>query len=452
MSNSIRDAVTAVLIFEDQVFLCRRQPHLPAFGGYHAFPGGKVDAEDSDQPTGQPLLDAHPPKIMHALARELMEETGFDLIKACADGDVRSVDCLGEITTPAFIPTRFRTWFYKVILVRRPDLHMNSDEAMDSVWETARELCNRYDRGQLLAAPPTLAALDALACDAHCTQVDLARMRHEYEPEFEVPSVEPLRGLRMFMVRSNTLPPAAHTNAFLLGDAHKVLIDPSPCNRAEMQKLLQTIERMGVNEVFLTHHHPDHREYADDIARHFCVPLGMSEDTRSRIEQKSGKKFFDSLLVKIYREGDELTRWLGESVRIIEVPGHDEGQLALMPDSRAWCIVGDLIQGIGTVVISPPEGDMRKYFDSMKKIIALDPQVIIPSHGAALGTTYRLSQALKHREQRESQIFSLHSAGRNEDQILGEVYKDTPPILLPLARINIRSHMTKLRAEGRLPP
>ncbi len=448
--TSVRDAVTAVLVHGDEIFLCRRQPHLPAFGGYYAFPGGKVDDTDPEQPTGAALLDAHPHKLIQALARELTEETGFDLIAACARGEVRSVDCLGEITTPAFVPTRFRTWFYKVVLNTRPDLHMDSDEAMDSVWESARGLSQRYDRGQLLAAPPTIAALDALARDPDCTRVDLARMRHEYEPETQVPSVEPLRGLRMLMVRSNTLPPAHHTNAFLLGDAHKVLVDPSPNNRAELQKLLHTLAPHGVHEVFLTHHHPDHREYADEVARHFRAPLGMSADTRTRITQKSGEKFFDGLEVKVYREGDTLTQWLGEPVRVIEVPGHDQGQLALMPDSRSWCIVGDLIQGIGTVVISPPEGNMRTYFDSMKKIIALDPQVVIPSHGAALGTTYRIKEALKHREQRETQIFSLHSAGRNEDQILDEVYKGTPPVLLPLARINIRSHMSKLREEGRV--
>jgi len=448
--TAVRDAVTAVLVHDGEVFLCRRQPQLPAFGGYYAFPGGKVDVSDTDQPTGQPLLDAHPPRNMRALSRELTEETGFDLLAACARGEVVSVDCLGEITTPAFVPTRFRTWFFKISLKARPALQMNSDEAMDSVWESARALCQRYDRGQLLAAPPTLAALDALARDPQCKAVDLARMRHEYDPESQVPSVEPLRGLRMLMVRSNTLPPAQHTNAFLLGDTHKLLVDPSPHNRAELEKLLRTLEPPGVHEVLLTHHHPDHREYADEIARHFRVPLGMSADTQARIRRKSGAAFFDGLDVKTYREGDELTRWLGEPVRALEVPGHDEGQLALMPDSRAWCIVGDLIQGIGTVVISPPEGDMRKYFNSMKKVIALDPAVVIPSHGAALGTTYRIREALKHREQRETQIFSLHGAGRSEDQILAEVYQGTPPVLLPLARVNIRSHLTKLREEGRI--
>src|SRR3546814_1404654 len=117
--------------------------------------------------------------------------------------------------------------------------------------------------------------------------------------------------------------------------------------------------------------------------------------------------YFQGLAVHHYREGDVICRWLGRPVKVYEVPGHDEGQLALMPDDLAWCIVGDLIQGIGTVVIAKPEGDMRKYFATLERLIALNPRVIIPSHGMALGTVYRLEETLKHRRQREQQVLSL---------------------------------------------
>jgi endoribonuclease LACTB2 len=152
--------------------------------------------------------------------------------------------------------------------------------------------------------------------------------------------------------------------------------------------------------------------------------------------------------VRHYAEGDVLTRWQGEPVRLLAVPGHDEGQLAPMPESRAWCIVGDLMQGVGTVVIAPPEGDMRKYFATLRRIIDLDPQVIIPSHGLALGGTHYLQQALAHREQREREVHARHEAGMGEDQMLAEIYRGVDPRLLPLARLNIRSHLAKLREEG----
>jgi glyoxylase-like metal-dependent hydrolase (beta-lactamase superfamily II) len=135
---------------------------------------------------------------------------------------------------------------------------------------------------------------------------------------------------------------------------------------------------------------------------------------------------------------------------VVAVPGHDEGQLALMPDNRAWFLVGDLIQGIGTVVIAAPEGDMAQYFATLEHVIALKPRVIYPSHGGALGGTHYLEQALSHRRLREAQIKSLIDSGLSIEQTLGEVYKGLDPRLLPLARMNIESHLAKLRNEGQI--
>jgi len=444
----VHDAVTAVLLHGDELYLVRRQPALPAFGGYHAFPGGKVDRADADAPLAGALFEGHAPRLLRALARELQEELGFDLWSAAERGHVAELLNLGEITTPAFAPLRFRTWFFKVVLRERPQLDLDPGEATEGAWLKVSEWRRRYASGRLLAAPPTSITIDALARDL--TLAALPPFPGTFDPARDIPWVEPLAGLRILLVRSNTLPPAEHTNVFWMGGAGapRVIIDPSPADRDELGRLYRSLDAFGVDLVFLTHHHPDHREFADEIARRYGVPLGLSADTRERIARKAGPGFFDGLDVRIYGEGDELTRWQGESVRLLAVPGHDEGQLAPMAESLAWCIVGDLIQGIGTVVIAPPEGDMRKYFASLKRIIELDPGVIIPSHGMALGGTHYLKQALRHREERESQILVRHEAGLPEDQILDEVYRGIDPRLLPLARLNIRSHMTKLREDG----
>ena len=121
-----------------------------------------------------------------------------------------------------------------------------------------------------------------------------------------------------------------------------------------------------------------------------------------------------------------------------------------MPASKAWCIVGDLIQGIGTVVIAPPEGDMGQYFHSMRRIIRLNPAVILPSHGPALGSVYRLETALEHRQQREQAIFQAWMDGADEEAMLAQIYAGVDPRLKPLALINIRSHMKKLREDGKV--
>jgi endoribonuclease LACTB2 len=448
-TSRIVDAVTALLTQGGEIFMVRRHPNMAVFPGFHAFPGGKVDKADGGAALAHPVLAAHPPRLMRALHRELHEELGFDLIGACEAGKVRRITDLGVALTPPVQPLRFNTHFYRIELSERPQLWVDRQESIEEIWGTPALLWQRYQRGELLLAPPTVATLKALSDDPHCPTVP--GLHFEFREQTELPMVEPQAGVRMIFVRSNTLPPATHTNVFLLGDpqSHRVLVDPSPNSREELEKLKALCQRLVIHEVFLTHHHPDHREYADELARHFNAPLGLSQDTYDRIKAKSGMKFFEGLTINTYREGDVLCRWQGLPVRIYEVPGHDEGQLALMPDNRAWCIVSDLIQGIGTVVIARPEGNMRKYFASLRRIIELNPEVVYPSHGGALGTVHRLKETLKHRQKREQQVLTHHREGKSVEAMLPLIYKDLhDPRLLPLAQLNIESHLEKLREEG----
>jgi len=449
--SRIFDAVTAVLVQADELLVVRRQPFLSAFPGYHAFPGGKVDKTDSNEAPDVPLLAGIEPRLINALARELQEELGWDLLAACRAGEVERIDTLGIALTPPVFPVRFNTHFYRILLRHRPDVVTDPAEVAEACWTPAAALVARYEAGDLLCAPPTLETLRALAADPNAASVP--RLHFEFRGETELPMVEQVCGVRHVWVRSHTLPPAQHTNAYILGDmqSHRVLVDPAPADDDEMERLIALAQRYGVHEVFLTHHHQDHRERADVIARRMQIPMGMSEDTRHRIWDRAGDRYFEGIPgIHYYREGDVLCRWLGQAVRVLAVPGHDEGQLALMPDNRAWCLVGDLIQGLGTVVIAKPEGHMGRYFESLRRIIALNPKVILPSHGAALGTVYRLQETLKHREAREQQILQLHGEGKGIEEILPVVYAGVDKLLWPLARLTIECHLDKLREEGRL--
>ena len=446
----IVDAVTAILIHDGELYLTRRQRRLSAFPGYQAFPGGKVDLTDSDEPLPQAVFAGHDARLIRALSRELDEELGFDLIANAEQ--IEAVRMMGIALTPPAAPVRFNTHFFRVDLRSRPDFILCEPEIESGAWASARHWMSVYEQGELLLAPPTQAVVRSLAVDPTSTDAGFA----DFNDTGVLRPLEALRGVRQFFVRSNTLPPAIHTNCFLIGDddhGQRILVDPSPNSREELERIYAAASSAGFDEVFLTHHHPDHRQYADEIARRAGVPLGMSAWTLQHLRSGQarygeGPDYGAGLRIKTYADGDSVTRWLGQTVRALAVPGHDEGQLALMPDNRAWCIVGDLIQGVGTVVIAPPEGDMRKYFNSLKQVIALDPRVIYPSHGLALGGVHYIEQALQHRQMREDQIKGLFSAGRSIEEMLAEVYRDVDPRLLPLARINIESHLTKLREDG----
>lgn len=450
MSESkIKEAVTAVLMCGDEIFLVHRHAGLKAFPGYWAFPGGKVDKEDADAPARaaswcQDFDATH----IEALVRELVEEISFDLDAAAERGEIEAAHLLGSALAPAFVPVRFNTFFFCIRLSQKPQITLDVGEVDECRWETAATFMQEYRQGQLLLAPPTQLTIALLEKDS-VNLPDVHPIEEFHKESLQI--LEPVCQMRMLSVRSHTLPPAIHTNCFIIGDAgaKPVLVDPSPWTHDDMLALEKRVQPFGIAGIFLTHHHPDHRERASEMARRMGLPILLSADTRERIETIEAN-YFDGVQTRLIGDGEVVTHWLGKPVRALEVPGHDEGQLALMPDCRSWCIVGDLIQGIGTVVIQKPEGDMGKYFRSLLRIIELDPKVIVPSHGIAMGSTHRLQETLKHRRQREATILDLHRKQQTMDEMLAAIYVGLDPRLLPLAKRNIESHLDKLREEGAL--
>lgn len=448
----IKEAVTVVLQHDQEILVVRRHPALASFPGYWAFPGGKVDKTDGEVP---PRVGAwcrgFEPRLLQALVRELGEEVGFDLDAAVARGEVKSLHSFGHALTPAIVPVRFDTVFFRVELSVRPAITLDTGEVDHYRWATPEQLYAEYLDGQLLLAPPTSAAIKRLA-EGDGREGSAAVSLDDNHKE-RLPIIQAIYGLREIPVRSNTLPPALHTNCFIVGDegTHRVLVDPSPWNDDELEELIQVVTPLGITEIFLTHHHPDHSERADVLARRLGVGVASSTDTAQRIARRA-PSFFDDIPRRVVSDGDVVAHWLGRPVRALAVPGHDEGQLALMPDDRAWCIVGDLIQGIGTVVIHKPEGHMGRYFRSLERIIELAPKVIVPSHGIAMGTTFRLEETLRHRRLREASVLELYRAGQTVEQMLAAIYRDLDPRLLPLARENIETHLEKLREEGLVTP
>lgn len=448
---TISRAVTAVLVHDGLLYMVRRAASLASFPGYMAFPGGKLDHEDAQGESLQKSVFAgHDEASVRALIRELREELNLDLGAAADAGMVLDFTSIGSFLTPPVVPRRYDTRFYKVAFATRPTLSVDGYEAIEGEWLSAREAMARYRRGETLLAPPTLACLQAFEADPDCRKIDELSVVRPLDPAGR--GVEHLYGVRQIYVASNTLPPAEHTNCIVFGDPGypRLAVDPAPKDQAEFERISGLLQSLQVSHLFLTHHHRDHREQVDELARQNGWPILLSRDTRQRIEAAEGRAFFQGLRMQFVEEAEVVTQWLGHPVRALEVPGHDEGQLALMPDNAAWCIVGDLIQGIGTVVISAPEGHMARYFASLEKLIALAPRVIYPSHGIPMGSSFRLEKVLEHRRQREQQILDLHQRGCGIDLMLETLYRDTDSRLLPYARRNIESHLTKLREEGRI--
>jgi glyoxylase-like metal-dependent hydrolase (beta-lactamase superfamily II)/8-oxo-dGTP pyrophosphatase MutT (NUDIX family) len=444
----IIDSVAAVFCHEGRIFTVRRQSHLQDFPGYDSFPGGKLDAADPDSRHPGRLLRDWEGRQMHTLVRELREELDYDLPAAIHAGQVNAVKYLATALAPAIVPLRFRLHFFRIDLLELPQFTPDSGEIAETCWQTPQQLLDRFHQGDALMVPPLRWVLEALCKNPGGS--GFGDLSQQFDETSVVPRLEQLSGLQVLPIISNTLPPATRTNAFLLGDADapQILVDPSPASPAMLENLLRTLSQDRLSALFITHHHPDHHEHAPELARRLNVPIWMSEDTHSRILQRWGANYFSGVRVEFKQSGDGVTRWKGEIVRVYAVPGHDAGQLALAPESLRWFLVGDLIQGAGTVVIPAPEGDMATYMQTLERIIELDPAVIVPSHSQPMRGTFRLRATLQHRREREATIRQLLVEGKTEADIFEILYRGVGKRLGPMALNNIRAHLVKLKQEG----
>lgn len=444
--SKILDAVSVVLTCGDEIFVIQRQFFLSAFPGYWAFPGGKVEKDDASLiPAG--LMEDLDPKLFGAAVREIKEELGIDLRDEILKGRVLSAHYLGLAVTPDFNPHRFSTYFFKVQLKEKMNFIVDPNEARTARWMKSEELLRLYDSGEILAVPPIIKVIQTLGHEPHKNFIE--DLNFFYDHIKYVPFIESIKGVRQLMPLSNTLPPASRTNSFLIGDDLRILIDPSPKDDEEFEKFKNTLYHFGVHKILLTHHHPDHHEKSNKLALELGVPVLLSEYTRVRIT-RTNPGYFDGIELQLLKEGDLVTQWLGQDVLIMEIPGHDEGQLGLYPKDLSWFLAGDLFQGIGTVVIGGEEGNMKKYFQTLERIIALSPRVVFPSHGIGLGGTFILEKTLKHRRERESQILKLHQEGIRPEDMLKIIYADVDSKLWPYALENIQKHLIKLKEEDML--
>ncbi|EQC50307.1 NUDIX domain protein [Bacteriovorax sp. BSW11_IV] len=413
----MRESCAVIFKCVNEYFVVKRSEKLSVFPGYHAFVGGKVDE-------GEGLLEA--------LKREVMEEVGHDL------DQVISLEYLCYATTPEFNPYRFKTHFYIAHVHEKPQFTLLEHEIQSGHWLTSEEFLNLYDKGDALAVPPII---KLFKMDFNVSNEDIV----DVSPKDKIPLIEPVKDFVMLFPLSHTFPPANRTNCFFIGDKfHNVLVDPSPKDGEELQKLMNTLNDYPVEKIFITHHHPDHHEFADILARTLNVPVLCSADTKNRIEKRYNPSFFKDIDYREIQEGDVVTIWRGENVYAMAVPGHDEGQLALFPESKKWVLVSDLIQTIGTVVIGGDEGDMGKYYRSLEKVIDMRPSYIFPSHGIGLGGIEKLRTTLKHRKMREEQIDKLYKDGLSEKEILAIVYEGLSANLEKYAMKTIRAHLIHL--------
>ena len=249
-------------------------------------------------------------------------------------------------------------------------------------------------------------------------------------------------GIRVLALRTPTLPPAAHTNVYLVGpDVGPVaVVDPGSPYPDQQAILDAVLSDAPIARVLLTHHHGDHTGGAAALAARWNVPIAAHARTAARL---ANRVRVDDIL----DDGDEV-----HGAICVHTPGHADGHLVFEVGNAS--IAGDMVAGIGTILIDPDEGDMTHYLASLERMRSRAPTMLLPAHGPAIRDGHaKLTEYLAHRRMREQRVIdALPGAPKTLEALVETVYADTPRILWGLAERSLLAHLDKLEREDRARP
>ena len=119
-------------------------------------------------------------------------------------------------------------------------------------------------------------------------------------------------------------------------------------------------------------------------------------------------------------------------------------------DEDRALFTGDHIMGWSTTVIGPPDGDMRAYFDSLRRVQGRADRTFWPTHGAPVTDTGPFIDAfIAHRLQREANVLAAVRDGETSiKRIVQRLYADVRTPLHAPARRSVLAHMVKLVDDG----
>ncbi|WP_339104169.1 MBL fold metallo-hydrolase [Haloterrigena salinisoli] len=239
-----------------------------------------------------------------------------------------------------------------------------------------------------------------------------------------------------------TRAPTGETNAYLLGDDPAVLVDPA----ARTDELDRLVRDRAVAHVLVTHTHPDHvgavAAYAAETNATVWARYGRTDRFRDATGREPDRTISPGTTIPL---GDD-------RVRVLDAPGHAPDHVALEAGRGGPILCGDCAVREGSVVVGAPEGDMRAYVTTLRRLWAIDPPALYPGHGPAIDDPREtLERLLNHRRRRERTVLEAVDGGADTlESILESAYEKDLSGVRDLARATVRAHLEKLAVEGRL--
>jgi glyoxylase-like metal-dependent hydrolase (beta-lactamase superfamily II)/8-oxo-dGTP pyrophosphatase MutT (NUDIX family) len=229
------------------------------------------------------------------------------------------------------------------------------------------------------------------------------------------------------------------TNTYLVGGDELAVIDPGPAIDSHIERILAF---PNIKWILCTHTHLDHSPAAAAIkaatgAKIFGRPAPQGQDASFAPDE-------------VLEDGQRVA--LGPlSLRAIHTPGHASNHLCYLLEQTRMLFTGDHVMQGSTVVINPPDGNMRAYLASLERLLAEDIAILAPGHGYLIGEPrHEVRRLVEHRLKREGKVVhALRTLGEaSVEQLVPLAYDDVPARLHGVAARSLTAHLHKLVAEG----
>lgn len=268
------------------------------------------------------------------------------------------------------------------------------------------------------------------------------------------------------------------TGTYLVGDRVDVaVIDPGPTIDAHRTALIEAIGGRRVTAVLVTHCHADHSPLATWLAAETGAPTvgfgqhprlddpdadepiagdpdepiaGDLDEPAARVAASEETTDYDFDPQIRVADGEVAVESAGYTLRAVHTPGHTSNHLCFELLQEQSLFTGDHIMGWSTTVIAPPDGDMRAYFDSLRKVAGRNDRVFWPTHGSPVTDTRPFLQAfMAHRLEREAQVLAAVRSGQTSIVAMVKLlYADVDPKLHTPAGRSVLAHLAKLVDDG----
>lgn len=248
------------------------------------------------------------------------------------------------------------------------------------------------------------------------------------------------------------------TGTYIIGNAtDAAIIDPGPDMVRHGEALLAALGNQKLHSILVTHTHQDHSPLSGWLKEKTGATVyGYGAHGSGRrgglvgeeVEAGADKQFSPDQKL---RDNDTLSGD-GWTLHAIHTPGHTANHLCFLLEEENTLFVGDHIMGWATTVISPPDGDMKDYIESLRKVAALEPSSLAPTHGPWVDKPKPFIRGIiTHRRMREGQILDhLKSGSETIEELVAHMYKSVDKRLHPAAERSVLAHLIAMTDDGRV--